>query len=202
MHILPTIFALVLTSKFSHAASCQGDASNSCNGLVNTCTSDGGLCVVDTTTGTCCTLSSTFTAVARSSETTTTTCTSDMDSSICIASELVSVTTSTPSAMVDVGSNESTATNANPGRECFNVEIGIILDNNPDEITWEITSGRKSTLQQPSATVVSTSPYYDPNKYQQASDTFLVCLAKGRVRCFAGLSRPFLAIQKVWRHIP
>jgi hypothetical protein len=122
-----------------------------------------------------------------------------MDSSICIASELVSVTTSTPSAL-DVSGSSST--NLISNEECFNVEIGMILDKKPDEISWEITSGRKSTLQQPSATVVSTSPYYDPNKYQQASDTFLVCLAKGRVRCFAGLSRPFLAIQKVWRHIP
>ncbi|KAL7481794.1 hypothetical protein ACHAW6_007466 [Cyclotella cf. meneghiniana] len=169
MRILPTILALVLTSALSHAASCQGNAGNSCNGLVNTCTSDGGLCVVDSTTGTCCTLPSSYAAISRSSETTD--CASDMDGSVCADSELV--TTAAPSATDD----ESGAAS---GEECFDVEIGIILDDKPDEIAWEITEGRKSTLQQPSATVVSNSPYYDPYKYRQASDTFVVCLAKGK----------------------
>lgn len=179
MCILPTILALVLTSAISHAASCQGNAGNSCNGLVNTCTSDGGLCVVDSTTGTCCTLPSSYAAISRSSETTD--CASDMDGSVCVDSELVGVvttgvvTTAAPSATDD----ESGAAS---GEECFDVEVGIILDDKPDEIAWEITEGRKSTLQQPSATVVSNSPYYDPYKYRQASDTFVVCLAKGKVR--------------------
>lgn len=72
------------------------------------------------------------------------------------------------------------------GQECYNVEIGLILDDNPGDLAWEITSGRKSTLQQEDAEVVATSPYYDPEKYQQASDTYIVCLPKGRVSflCF------------------
>lgn len=86
-------------------------------------------------------------------------------------------TTSTHIAEADVGVTTS-------GEECFNVEIGLILDDNPGDLAWEITSGRKSSMQQPSATVMSKSPYYDPEKYQQASDTYIVCLPKGRVSCF------------------
>ena len=56
----------------------------------------------------------------------------------------------------------------------------MILDNNPQDIAWEITSGRKSSMQQSSATILRTSPYYDPDVYRQASDTYIVCLPEGK----------------------
>ena len=94
-----------------------------------------------------------------------------MDSSIC--SSTFTQTTSTHVAEADVGVTAA-------GEECYNVEIGLILDDKPDEVAWEITSGRKSTLQQPDATVISTSPYYS-DKYRQASDTYVICLPQGKV---------------------
>lgn len=165
-----TLLTLLPTS--SGAASCsQGNASNSCNGLLNQCTSNNELCVIDTTTGSCCTVSSSSTAVMRSAST----CRSNLDSSVCSSSSLETThTTSTHIAEADVGVTTT-------GEECFNVEIGLILDNHPGDLAWEITSGRKSTLQQADAEVVATSPYYDPEKYQQASDTYIVCLPTGKV---------------------
>lgn len=171
MYLLSAAVTLLLANS-SHAASCEGNASNSCNGLLNKCTSEGELCVVDTVTGTCCSVSSASTAVMRSMGT----CRSNMDSSVCNTDSFMTGTTSTHFAEADVGVTTT-------GEECFNVEIGLIMDNNPGDLAWEITSGRKSTMQQPNAEVVSTSPYYDPEKYQQASDTYIVCLPQGRVSC-------------------
>ena len=171
MFLISAVAALLFT-KLAHATSCQGDASNSCNGNLNQCTSEGELCVIDTTTGSCCSVSSASTAVMRSIGT----CRSNMDASICNSESFMTATTSTHIAEADTG---VTAT----GEECFNVEIGLILDDRPGDVAWEITSGRKSTLQQPGATVISQSPYYDPSKYRQASDTYIVCLPRGRVSC-------------------
>lgn len=170
MRFLVSVVTALVVVNPSFAASCEGDASNSCNGLLNQCTSEGELCVVDTTTGSCCALSSASTAVMRSMGT----CRSNIDASICNSESIITGTTSTHIAESDVGVTTT-------GQECFNVEIGLILDSKPGEIAWEITSGRKSTLQQPGATVVSTSPYYDPAKYQEASDTYIVCLPEGKV---------------------
>lgn len=162
MHFLSATTALLLTAPLSaRASACQGDASNSCSGLLHQCTSDDELCVIDTVTGSCCTVSSSATAVARSAST----CRSDRNADVCRDS---------------TGSALSPAESSSSSLECFDVELGMILDDRPDDISWEIASGRKSSLQNPSAAILRTSPPYDPAVYRQASDTYTACLPRGK----------------------
>ncbi|EED86553.1 predicted protein [Thalassiosira pseudonana CCMP1335] len=171
----------LLSAQSALAVVCEGNASNSCNGLQNTCTSEG-LCTVDSTTGSCCSLPATSLIALRSAAT----CNSNADASICSGEVgITSLTTSTVGATLapeelTYAPTPSPSITSKPTETCYNIEIGIILDTYPEETSWEITEGRKSTLQDPSATVVSASPFYDPNRYREASDAHIVCLPAGK----------------------
>ena len=60
-----------------------------------------------------------------------------------------------------------------PSETCYRLEIGLIFDEYPGETRWEITKGRRNTIDFPdSAVVVKSSPFYDPNDgYEEASET-------------------------------
>lgn len=73
-------------------------------------------------------------------------------------------------------------TSASPTETCYRIEIGLIFDEYPGETRWEITKGRRNTIDNPdTAVVVKTSPYYDPNNgYEEASETHIICLPQGK----------------------
>ena len=75
------------------------------------------------------------------------------------------------------------------GAPCHTVEIGLIFDKYPGETRWEITKGRKNTVENDNAVILKESPYYDPDQsYAEASETHHVCLPEGRYT-FAILDR-------------
>ncbi|KAL9181818.1 hypothetical protein ACHAXT_012161 [Thalassiosira profunda] len=75
------------------------------------------------------------------------------------------------------------------GAPCHTVEIGLIFDKYPGETRWEITKGRKNSVENDNAVILKESPYYDPDQsYAEASETHHVCLPEGRYT-FAILDR-------------
>ena len=167
------------------AAACDGDASNSCNGMVNTCSSDG-LCVVNTSTGSCCLLSAPYGWNG---------CTSDQNADACVAQSSTTTTTSAsssaavsvatvPSPAPTMSSNNavsSSATAPAATAACYNIEIGLIFDEFPGETKWEITQGRRNSIESENAVVVESSPYYDPDEgYIEASEKHNFCLPEGK----------------------
>lgn len=64
---------------------------------------------------------------------------------------------------------------------CYSLEIGLIFDHYPGETKWEITKGRRNSIEHENAVVLMTSPYYDKKlNYAEASETHIVCLPQGK----------------------
>ena len=64
---------------------------------------------------------------------------------------------------------------------CYQIEIGLIFDKFPEETRWEITSGKRNSIEYSNATIVKASPYYNPDQdYVEASETHVVCIPRGR----------------------
>lgn len=176
-HLLVTIVLALFTAK---ASACAGDASNSCNGMANTCTSDG-LCVVNTSTGSCCLLSAPYGWNNCISDQNADACvirsvsTYAVDDSVAVSS-VVTVPSPSPTLSSSVVSSTSTTSES-----CHKIEIGLIFDEFPEETKWEITQGRRNSIESENAVVVKTSPYYDPdNGYVEASEKHIVCLPQGK----------------------
>ena len=74
------------------------------------------------------------------------------------------------------------APTSQPTEECFNIEIGLIFDKYPEETKWEITKGKRNTIDNPDgAQIFKSSPFYDKEQnYSEASETHIVCLPKGK----------------------
>ncbi|KAL7538867.1 hypothetical protein ACHAWF_006232 [Thalassiosira exigua] len=73
------------------------------------------------------------------------------------------------------------ASASEPSETCYNIEIGLVFDKSPEETKWEITKGRRNTIENENAVVLEASPYYDPGKgYRQASETHVICLTRGK----------------------
>ena len=67
------------------------------------------------------------------------------------------------------------------GETCYNIEIGLIFDDYPGETKWEISQGRRNSIENENAVVLKESPYYDPEKnYAEASETHILCLPQGK----------------------
>ena len=183
-HFLFALIQAIITVRA--AATCDGDASNSCNGMVNTCGSDG-LCVVNTSTGSCCLLSTPYGSngcisdqnadacvVVQSSSTTATSAAADSS-----AAASVGTVPSPSPTMASNGAVSSTSSSASAS--CYNIEIGLIFDEFPGETKWEITEGRRNAIDSENAVVVEASPYYDPAEGDaEASEKHIICLPQGK----------------------
>lgn len=130
--------SLLLALPAAAATSCAGDASDSCSGRLHSCTSEG-LCVLDADDGTCCVLGSEG-------------CASELFD-ICAPVGL-------GLAVDDSASDEAVRdfAAAVEGGECHNVEIGMILDRHPEETRWEITKGRRNSVEHANVNLVEASP--------------------------------------------
>lgn len=68
-----------------------------------------------------------------------------------------------------------------PTVTCHNIEIGLVFDEYPDETKWQITKGRRNSIEHDAAVVLKESPYYDPEEgYSEASETHIICLPPGK----------------------
>eukprot|EP00584_Thalassiosira_punctigera_P019097 CAMPEP_0172572586 /NCGR_PEP_ID=MMETSP1067-20121228/135578_1 /TAXON_ID=265564 ORGANISM="Thalassiosira punctigera, Strain Tpunct2005C2" /NCGR_SAMPLE_ID=MMETSP1067 /ASSEMBLY_ACC=CAM_ASM_000444 /LENGTH=448 /DNA_ID=CAMNT_0013365153 /DNA_START=11 /DNA_END=1357 /DNA_ORIENTATION=+ len=207
--ILVALLQAIVTSQ---AVVCDGDSSNSCNGVVNTCTSEG-LCVIDTSTGNCCPLSKPYGWNGCNSDENVEVCEGEMGvayveddspsinetaaSAVTTASpttprptlqptaEPTPVPTSPPSKPPTPSPTPSPTamptTSSSPTETCYKIEIGLIFDQYPDETRWEITKGRRNSIENTNAHVLRESPYYDPDQgYVEASETHIICLPEGK----------------------
>ncbi len=201
------LFSLLQTLTTSRAVVCEGDASNQCNGVVNSCTSDG-LCVVNTSDGTCCVLSPPYgwnncisdqngeacqgqmgiTAIDEEGSDITST---DVVLSTTTPSPTTGEPTSKPSRLpspsptpepTTLEPTDAPTVSSSPTVTCYNIEIGLIFDEYPGETKWEITKGRRNSIEHgDNAVIVKKSPFYDPQLgYDEASETHIVCLPKGK----------------------
>lgn len=192
------IFVLTLLQAIvtAQAITCEGSASNSCNGLVNTCTSEG-LCVVNTSNGNCCLLSLPYGSNGCVSNQNALACESQLGETSVIVGDLAEaandVTNDLSVVVVDLPAPSQTATQAQPtslsivdstsviAAPCYHVEIGLIFDEFPEETRWEITEGKRNSIQNANAVIVKESPFYDPDQdYVEASETHVVCIPSGR----------------------
>ncbi|KAL3799061.1 hypothetical protein ACHAW5_003511 [Stephanodiscus triporus] len=203
------LFLLTLLQAFvtAHAVTCEGNASNSCNGMVNTCTSEG-LCVVNTSNGNCCLLSPPYGSNGCVSNQNALACESQLGETNVVVDDLAataddmtndssavavdSLPAPSPTAtqaqpttlsVVDSPSVTSTDSSAAPSpiEPCYHVEIGLIFDEFPEETRWEITEGKRNSIQNADAVIVKESPFYDPDQdYVEASETHVVCIPSGR----------------------
>lgn len=94
------------------------------------------------------------------------------------SSAAVSVGTVSSSAPIMSSNSEVLSTASGP---CYNIEIGLIFDEFPGETKWEITQGRRNSIENEYAVVVESSPFYDPDEgYVEASEKHIVCLPEGK----------------------
>jgi hypothetical protein len=203
------LFLLTLLQAFvtAHAVTCEGNASNSCNGMVNTCTSEG-LCVVNTSNGNCCLLSPPYGSNGCVSNQNALACESQLGETNVVVDDLAAtaddLTSDSSAVAVDsLPAPSPTATQAQPTtlsvvdspsvtsidssaasspiEPCYHVEIGLIFDYSPEETRWEITEGKRNSIQNADAVIVKESPFYDPDQdYVEASETHVVCIPSGR----------------------
>ncbi|KAL3806956.1 hypothetical protein ACHAXA_011373 [Cyclostephanos tholiformis] len=185
LFLLTLLQALVTTQ----ANTCEGNASNLCNGMINTCTGEG-LCVVNTSSGDCCLLSPAYGSNGCVSSQNALACESQLGSTSVIVDDLGAAdsqpaqsptsTNAQPTSLSIVDSPSVTAIDS-PSEPCYNIEIGLIFDASPEETRWEITKGQRNSIEYANAIVVKESPFYDPDQdYVEASDTHIVCLPSGR----------------------
>ena len=191
----------------AQAITCEGSASNSCNGLVNTCTSEG-LCVVNTSNGNCCFLSPPYGSNGCVSNQNALACESQLGETSVIVEDLTEAADDATNdlsvvAIDSLPAPSPTATQAQPTslsivesasviavdlsgasppiEPCYHVEIGLIFDEFPEETRWEITEGKRNSIQNANAVIVKESPFYDPDQdYVEASETHVVCIPSGR----------------------
>jgi len=194
--MIKSVFILSLLAVLSstcQAVICEGNTANNCNGMANTCNSEG-LCVIHSLFDRCCTISSTSTDG---------TCISDEDPTICEGDGMMGITsiiedtdtqlneqtsnptprpTPSPTDEPTVRPTDTPTVSSAPSETCYRLEIGLIFDEYPGETRWEITKGRRNTIDFPgSAVVVKSSPFYDPkNGYEEASETHIICLPEGK----------------------
>ena len=133
-----TLASLLLALPAASASGCVGTAADSCSGRLHSCTSEG-LCVLDADDGSCCVLGSEG-----------------------CASELFDVCAPVglDLALDDSASDADVRDSASAveGGECHNVEIGVILDKHPEETRWEITKGRRNSVEHANVNLVDSSP--------------------------------------------
>mmetsp|Transcript_34321 Transcript_34321/g.72289 ORF Transcript_34321/g.72289 Transcript_34321/m.72289 type:complete len:438 (-) Transcript_34321:158-1471(-) len=198
------LLALLHAAVSSDAVVCEGDSSNSCNGLVNTCTSEG-LCVIDISTGNCCEMSKPYGWNSCTSNETAEVCEGEMgvtyvEDEPLLANETAAITssptsfptepptfrptklpTSSPTISPTPRPTTSPTMSSPPSETCYNIEIGLIFDKYPDETKWEITKGRRNSIERENAEVVKKSPRYDSSKgYVEASEKHIICLPEGK----------------------
>jgi hypothetical protein len=188
LYLITLLQAFVATQ----AVTCDGNASNLCNGMVNTCTSEG-LCVVNTSNGNCCLLSTANSDDCVSSQNALA-CESQLGATSVIVDDLgaasvdsdsqpapsPTATNAQPTSLSIVDAPSVTAIDA-PTEQCYHIEIGLIFDASPEETRWEITKGQRNSIEYANAIVVKESPFYDPDQdYVEASETHIVCIPSGR----------------------
>jgi len=138
-----SLLTLLLGPATASSSSCFGDASDSCSGHLHSCTSEG-LCVLDTDDGSCCVLGSEG-------------CASELFDICSSGSGLgLAVDDSASDAGVEKYGTEGGGTVYGDG--CHNVEIGVILDRHPEETRWEITRGRRNSVEHANVNLVEASP--------------------------------------------
>lgn len=186
---------------------CEGNSSNACGGNINSCTTNG-LCVIDTTSGNCCFLS-TYRENGCMSNQNAWACDKsqlgdaddadgDDTASVMIVDDLLlgeeeEIDHDAIDTVVDVESTsvvpvpnptdvvDASVTTMEDDEPCYQIEIGLIFDKFPEETRWEITQGRRNSIEYTNATIVKSSPYYNPDQdYVEASETHIVCIPPGR----------------------